>query len=342
MQIFINSYGTYVHVKDDMFEIKSKGEKGAPKINHIAAHKVKSFVMSKGSALSTDAIALALKHNIDIVIVDYKGHPIGRFWHSKLGSTTKIRKRQLEVSLSTDGLGYVKKWLGMKLENQADFLNDLKKHRESLKASLDNKIESILDFKDKISAIEGENIAAVADTLRGWEGSAGRHYFEALSICMPKDFAFKGRSFRPAKDGFNAMLNYGYGILYSRVERALMLAGLDPYVGFMHRDDYNTKSLVFDYIEPYRIHAERFVFRLFTGKKINKAFFDSYNEGISLNKVGKEFFVGPYLEYLDSEKIRHAGRNQTRMNALQLEAHRFANKLIDKEEEGSIPEMTEI
>lgn len=146
---------------------------------------------------------------------------------------------------------------------------------------------------------------------------------------MPEDFAFKGRSFRPAKDEFNAMLNYAYGILYSRTERSLMLAGLDPYIGFMHRDDYNSKSLVYDYIEPYRIHAERFIFRLFTGKKINKSYFETFKAGISLNEEGKAFFVGPFLDYIDSDKIKYKGRLQTRMNAMQLEAHRFANTLIN-------------
>lgn len=330
MQIFINTYGTYVHVKDEMFEIKVPGEKKQPtKVNHIAAHKITSFVMSKGAALSTDAIALALQHNIDIVVVDGLGNPMGRFWHSKLGSTAKIRKAQLEASLNKVGLDQVKFWLSTKLENQADFLQDLKKHRKKLREFLDEKSESILELRQKIQKVQAKNISEVADSFRGWEGSAGRHYFDALSKCMPETFAFKGRSFRPAKDEFNAMLNYAYGILYSRIERALMLAGLDPYVGFMHRDDYNTKSLVFDYIEPYRIHAERFVFRLFTGKKINKVYFEELTNGFSLNKKGKEFFVSPYLEYLDSDKIRYKGRLQTRMNAVQLEAHRFANSLIE-------------
>lgn len=127
MQIFINTYGTYVHVKDDMFQIKRREAKDQPvKINHIAAHKVTSFIMSKGSALSTDAIALALKHNVDIVVVENNGHPIGRFWHSKLGSTTKIRKEQLKASLDANAVVWIKNWLGQKLENQSDFLNDLK------------------------------------------------------------------------------------------------------------------------------------------------------------------------------------------------------------------------
>lgn len=329
MQIFINTYGTYVHVKDDMFQIKIKQEKDKPvKINHIAAHKITSFIMSKGAALSTDAIALALKHNIDIVVVDYNGHPMGRFWHSKLGSTTKIRKEQLKASLDKTGVDWIKKWLEAKLENQADFLQDLKKHRSKLHEFLDEKINAILEFRRKINESDVEEISQIADSFRGWEGSSGRHYFEALSKCMPETFAFTGRSFRPAKDEFNAMLNYAYGILYSRIERALMLAGLDPFVGFMHRDDYNSKSLVYDFIEPYRIYAERFVFRLFTGKKINKAYFSEFTGGFSLNEEGKAFFVSPYLEYLDSEKIRYKGRLQTRMNAVQLEAHRFANSLI--------------
>ncbi|MEX0813641.1 MAG: CRISPR-associated endonuclease Cas1 [Chitinophagales bacterium] len=332
MQIFINTYGTYLHVKDDMFKIKVREEKkDAAKIEHVAAHKVSSIVMSKGSALSTDAIALALKNNIDIVVVENNGHPMGRFWHSKLGSTVKIRKRQLEVSLNSDGLKWVKNWLLKKLENQSDFLQDLKKHRSQLHAQLDEKSGAIVDFSKKIKECEAATVAEIAESLRGWEGSAGRQYFSALSLCMPDEFAFSGRSYRPAKNPFNAMLNYAYGILYSRIERSLMLAGLDPYVGFMHRDDYNTKSLVFDFIEPYRIYAERFVFRLFTGKKINKKFFGEWQGGVSLNEEGKAFFVTPYLDYLDSEKIRYSGRNQTRMNALQMEAHKFANELIEKE-----------
>lgn len=314
-----------------MFKIRVPDkEKKKNSVNHIAAHKITSFVMSKGAALSTDAIALALKHNIDIVIVDGLGHPMGRFWHSKLGSTAKIRKAQLEASMNVIGLNQIKIWLTQKLENQADFLQDLKKHRKKLREFLNQKSDSILNFRQKIQETNAHNINEVADSFRGWEGSAGRHYFDALSKCMPDAFAFSGRSFRPAKDEFNAMLNYAYGILYSRTERALMLAGLDPYVGFMHRDDYNTKSLVFDHIEPYRIHAERFVFRLFTGKKINKAYFEELTNGFSLNEEGKKFFVSPYLEYLDSDRIRYKGRLQTRMNAMQLEAHRFANSLIGK------------
>lgn len=176
MQIFINTYGTYLHVKEEMFEIRVRpSPKEKVKINHIAAHKVSSFIVSKGAAVSTDAILLALKFNIDIVIVEGDGHPAGRFWHSKLGSTTKIRKRQLEASLNEHGLYWVKKWITTKLENQADYLQDLKKHRKPLNDFLDEKQASILSFRQKISDVSADDVLSVAESIRGWEGSAGRH-----------------------------------------------------------------------------------------------------------------------------------------------------------------------
>lgn len=334
MNIFINTYGAYLHVKDEMFEIRVKPDPKAPyRVNHIAAHKIKSFLIGLGTSMSTNAIDLAMKHHIDIVIVNRQGMPLGRFWHAKLGSTTAIRKKQLEASLNEIGLHYVKKWVARKLEHQADFIQDLRKNRPKMYEDLGAYQLKILGFWEKIKAAEGKNPAEVADKIRGWEGSAGRQYFAALSLAIPSTFKFQGRSMRPAKDAFNACLNYAYGILYSRVEKSLMIAGLDPYLGFLHRDDYNLKSLVFDFIEPYRIYADKCVFWLFSRKKIKKSFFESFQAGITLNKDGKQLLVESFQGYLENTKRRLHGRNQTYANAMQMEAHRFANELIEKEED---------
>jgi CRISPR-associated protein Cas1 len=110
MQLHINTYGTYLHVKDQLFEIKIK-ESGEIKKHHVAAVKVKSIWLSKGTALSTDAVYLAIKNNIDIVFLEYDDFPIGRVWHSKLGSTSLIRKKQLEASLGPLAVSYTKQWL---------------------------------------------------------------------------------------------------------------------------------------------------------------------------------------------------------------------------------------
>ena len=331
MQIHLNTYGTYLHVKDQLFEIKIKKDGNVDK-HQVAAHKVKSIWIGKGIALSSESVKLALQNNIDIVFLEYDGQPIGRVWHSKLGSTTLIRKRQLECSLSTEALSYVKSWLSAKVGNQLTFVKDLKKHRKQHEVFLNKKIKQIEALKVLIENVEGgQKVDAVADQLRGWEGTAGRLYFETLSYVLAKPYQFSGRSSRPALDMFNAFLNYAYGMLYSKVEKSIILAGLDPYVGFLHRDDYNYKSMVYDFIEPYRTYADKVVFQLFSSKKVNKSHTDEISNGLSLNKSGKVLLVEALNNYLESDKIRYKGRNQTRANAIQFDAHQFANKLIAKE-----------
>ncbi len=327
MQLVINTYGTYVHVKDELFEVRLKKD-GKEEKHHFASQKVTSILLSKGAAISTDAIILAMKNNIDIVVFEYDGQPVGRFWHSKLGSTSKIRKKQLEASLNEDGMICVKGWIGTKLNNQVEFIKRLKKHRAQIADELDEKIASINSLKIKILENKAGETIMAADTIRGLEGTAGRIYFQTLSSLLSKQYRFEGRSFRPANDPFNAFLNYAYGILYSRVEKALIIAGLDPYIGFMHRDDYNMKSMVFDFIEPYRIYADEVIFKLFSAKKVNDAHCDKITNGYSLNAEGKNLLVQNFFKFFEDDKIKYKGRNQSRANALQMDAHTFANELI--------------
>ena len=327
MQLVINTYGTYLHIKDELFEVRVKKD-GIVQKHHFASQKVKSIMLSKGAAISTDAIILAMKNNIDIIVFEYDGMPIGRFWHSRPGSTSKIRKKQLEASLNNTGLKWVKTWLEGKLENQIEFLKRLKKNRATKSEEIQQTIDSIIELRNKISSSTATDIKQVEARLRGLEGTAGRLYFQILSKLLTDKYKFKGRSFRPATDQFNAFLNYAYGILYSRIEKSLVIAGLDPFVGFMHRDDYNTKSLVFDFIEPYRIIGDEVVFKLFSAKKVNDKHCDKITNGISLNAEGKNLLVQHFFKFFDEDKFRHKGRNQSRSNAMQLDAHHFANQLI--------------
>ncbi len=330
MQIYLNTYGTYLHVKDDMFEIRIPVKDAEPNKQHIAAHKISSIIMSTSAALSTDAIRLALMNNIDIIFTQSDGHPIGRIWHSKLGSTTKIRKRQLEASLGKEAVSFTKEWIIVKMQNQLQFIKDLKKHRTQMEEYLDYKISKIENLIVSLSNLNADKIDEIGDTVRGLEGTCGRLYFETINYVLPEQYQFDGRSMRPAKDTFNAFINYGFGILYARVEKSLMIAGLDPYVGFLHRDDYNQKSMVFDFIEPYRIFVETAVFRLFAAKKVNKAHVDEITNGVTLNKEGKELLVTALNNYME-DTIRYKGRNQTRTNAMQQDAHTFANSLLQTE-----------
>jgi len=147
---------------------------------------------------------------------------------------------------------------------------------------------------------------------------------------MPDRNELSGRSFRPAEDEFNCLLNYGYGVLYSKVEKACIIAGLDPYVGILHTDGYNKKSFVYDVIEPYRHHIDRIVMKLFSRKKVRKAHFDEIHGGFTLNEDGKKLLIKNLNEYFD-KRIRYDGRDIKVEDTIQYDLHKIANRLIEDE-----------
>ncbi|MCT4507853.1 MAG: CRISPR-associated endonuclease Cas1 [Tepidibacter sp.] len=328
MKLIINTPGTYVSKTGECFKVKNNDTK-----QEYSAKKVEQILMTTKAALSTDAIELAVENNIDIVFLKRTGKPLARVWHSKLGSISTIRRNQLFLQENTMGLELVKEWISIKMQNQIDHLKKLSKNRnddkkESIKEAIEkinNQIESI----DNIS--KNKSIEEVRGSIQGHEGSASRVYFDILSSLIPKEYRFKGRSKNPAKDEFNSMLNYGYGIMYSNVERACILSGLDPYIGIMHTDNYNKKALVFDLIEMYRVYIDEIVFKLFSTKKVKKSFFDEVeNGGFYLNQDGKKLLISEYNEYLQ-KKIKHRGRNIEFQNIIQFDCHNIANRILKKE-----------
>jgi CRISPR-associated protein Cas1 len=321
MQLVINTYGSYLQKSGDCFKVKTD-----EKVFEISCKKVSSILISTAAYITTDAIKMAMENNIDIVFIDEFGDPYGRVWHPKLGSTTLIRRRQLEIAETEKGLGLALEWVKAKFNNQIEFLKRLRKTRPHRSAEITSYIEKLQNTASGLDSLKG-TIEEYRGTIMGIEGSGGRIYFEALSSLMPERFRFNGRSRNPAKDEFNALLNYAYGVLYSKVEKACIIAGLDPYVGFIHTDHYNKKSLVFDLIENYRIWADEVVVNLFAGRKVKVEHFERIPNGLTLNKDGKVTLLTDFNSFMD-QSIRYRGRNIKRNNIIQFDCHRIANGLV--------------
>ena len=321
MQLVINTFGSYLHKIEDCFEIKVEEQK-----QKISASKVESILITTGVSFSSDAIELAMQHNIDVVFLDKFGNPYARVWQPKLGSTTLIRRRQLEIAETELGLQWVIEWIRQKLDNQIEFLQELSRHRDKKADQISDCLKKIEQSREKLSLLQG-SIDEKRSEIMGLEGSSGRTYFAALAELIPERFKFDGRSRQPAKDEFNAMLNYSYGILYSLVEKACILAGLDPFVGFLHTDNYNKKSLVFDLIEPYRIIGDKTVFYLFSKRQVKQDYFDAIKNGMMLNKEGKKTLIAAFNERMETA-IRYRGRNIKQKDVIQFDCHRLANELI--------------
>jgi len=321
MQLVINTYGAAIHKVGNLFEICADGNKSL-----VSPKKVQSILITTGVHLTSDAIEMAVENNIDILFADKFGNPYGRIWHSKLGSTARIRRSQIEISVQPKGLQIGLQWILRRFESQVEYLKTLRDRRTRQSAEITNVIGLLSKSMDDLNCLNG-NITELRNKILGIEGYAGRQYWQLLGDLMPERFQFCERSRNPAKDEFNCLLNYAYGVLYGIVERACIIAGLDPYVGFIHTDNYNKTSLVFDIIEAYRIYAEETVLGLFSARKITQKLFDPYLNGLTLNTEGKKVLLEKYNQFLD-EAVRYSGRNIKRRDIVQFDLHKFAKELV--------------
>lgn len=130
--------------------------------------------------------------------------------------------------------------------------------------------------------------AETLEQLRGIEGEAAASYFSVfddLILQQKSDFYFHGRNRRPPLDNVNALLSFTYTLLAHDVSSALEAVGLDPYVGFLHRDRPGRISLALDLMEELRsVLADRFVLTLINKKVVSaKGFIQKENGAVLMD-----------------------------------------------------------
>lgn len=139
------------------------------------------------------------------------------------------------------------------------------------------------------------------DSLRGLEGAAATAYFgvfDQLILGNKAVFHFTTRSRRPPMDPVNALLSFAYSLLSHDCASALESAGLDSYVGFLHRDRPGRSSLALDLMEELRpCIADRFVLSCINNRIFRKSDFDYRENGaVFLNEKGRRTFLQRWQE----------------------------------------------
>jgi CRISPR-associated protein Cas1 len=292
----------------------------------IFPDKIKSIHISRGARISSDAALFALENEIDVFFIDKTGMPAGRLWSGKFGSISTIRRKQIDFTVSPAAVDWIKDLIVKKIDNQSALLlsfsnsENEKKHETAV-----NKIDV---YKQKIRDSQSELVNDIAPSLRGWEGAASKVYFSEISDMMPQSMKFSGRSMRPAKDIFNMLLNYGYGMLYGKVESALIKSGLDPYTGVLHREDYNRPAMAFDVIELYRVWIDYVVVNLCIQEVIDEDCYSVATDGgFWLETQGKRILIQSVNDYL-SEILNSGGIIRSRAVHIDLYAQDLAQKMF--------------
>jgi CRISP-associated protein Cas1 len=155
---------------------------------------------------------------------------------------------------------------------------------------------------------------ATLDALRGMEGDAARAYFsvfDELILHQRDDFFFRERSRRPPMDNMNALLSFLYVLLAHDLSSALETVGLDPAVGFLHRDRPGRAGLALDLMEELRpVLADRLAISLVNRRQVTgHGFTRAESGGVSMSDATrKEVLVA--WQTKKKEEILHPFLNE--------------------------------
>ena len=319
MELVLNTFGTSLNRDNEGFVVTHKDGR-----QRIPVAGIKSIQISRGDQITSDAVMLAIEHEIEVLFMDKSGMPIGRIWSPRYGSVSTIRKGQLNFTFSNDALQWIKEIIRRKIENQQALLLMMRTDNVAINRKREKNIARLEDYRTKITSLNGEIVSDVAAQLRGWEGVASKIYFETLNDLIPEEYRFEMRTQHPAMDVVNAFLNYGYGVLYGKIEGALIKAGIDPYIGILHRDDYNRPVLVYDVIELYRIWVDYVVYSLVVQQVVTDEYYSVREDGSYwLESLGRRVLIQSLNDYLD-EIITVKGVNRSRLTQIQLYAQDLA------------------
>ena len=326
MDVIINTYGTAVSRDAEGFVIEN-----AEGCQRIPAEGLKSIQICRGAQISSDAVMLAIAKEIEVLFVGKGGDVFGRVWSPNYGSISTIRKGQLNFSLSRQALIWIKEVLRKKIENQQALMLMMETSGGAVRSKVDSSIHRLEEYRRKIGEVDGESVGDVASTLRGWEGLASKIYFETLNLFLPEEYRFANRSQHPALDVVNALLNYGYGMLYGKIEGALIKTGIDPYIGVLHRDEYNRPVLVYDVIEIYRVWVDYVVYSLVMQRAITEECYSFQPDGSCwLEALGRRILIQSVNDYL-SEVIEQNDLQRSRGYQMFLYAQNLAQQFKNME-----------
>ncbi|MFO7871663.1 MAG: type I-C CRISPR-associated endonuclease Cas1c [Kiritimatiellia bacterium] len=146
------------------------------------------------------------------------------------------------------------------------------------------------------------------EELRGMEGEAGKIYFEVfdnLITAQKEDFFFKARSRRPPMDNVNALLSFVYTLLVHDCRSAVEAVGLDPQVGFLHRQRPGRPSLALDLMEEFRpFFADRLVLSLINLRQVQgKDFKKSETGGVRMSDEARKTVITAYQKRKQDELV---------------------------------------
>ena len=186
------------------------------------------------------------KRKIDIDFIDKLTPYAILTYYQSINNTLHLK--QLKLINSSKALAISKEIVQTKSKNQINLLKYFSRYKKTADIDEYEKIKTKIDKMNEI--YKKIRIAKDKKSLMGYEGIISSHYWIGVRIIIG-DNSFQ-RVTKSAKDEINQALNYGYAIIYNKVQSALIHTGVNIYHSIFHKDQPNKPTLVYDLVEEFR------------------------------------------------------------------------------------------
>ncbi|MGN7384505.1 MULTISPECIES: type I-C CRISPR-associated endonuclease Cas1c [unclassified Paenibacillus] len=304
--LFVTLPDAYLSLDGENVVVTVEGEK----LRRVPLHNLEAICTFGYTGASPALMGACAKRNIAFTFMTRNGNFLARMTGETRGNVV-LRKEQYRISDDEKRSAIAaRNFILGKIYNSKWILE---------RATRDHPLRVNVPKLKSVSSVLSEAMLLVREVedlerLRGLEGNAAANYysvFNDLILQQTEHFVFQGRNKRPPLDNVNALLSFAYTLLANDLKSALENVGLDPYVGFLHRDRPGRASLALDIMEELRsVYADRFVLSLINKKRItHKGFYRKENGAVIMDDETRRTVLAAWQER-KQENIQHPYLNQ--------------------------------
>lgn len=273
----------------------------------LPVHMLESLVCIGRVAISPQLLGFCAEQGIGICYLTPQGRFLARVEGPVSGNVLLRREQYRRSDDPPRCAAIVRNLLAGKIHNQRAVLaRGWRDHGERLSdgAAFRHALDRLKRIPQRL-LLEDD-----IDVLRGYEGEAAQAYFGVFGQLIRADsplLRFSGRNRRPPRDAVNALLSFLYTLLTHDCRSALETVGLDPAVGFLHRDRPGRPSLALDLAEEFRpLLGERLALSLINRRQLNERDFTVFDNGaVLLSEQARKTVLVAYQER-KREQLQHA------------------------------------
>lgn len=292
--LYLHEHGAILRCEDDHLRVL----KDDTELLSLPAFKIDQIFLFGNAQVTTPAMKFCLENKIPIILLSGRGEFFGALEST---SNTNVLLQQKQFARADDDafvLNTARAIVAGKIANCRALLQ--RRQRAEADPRLAKAIFGLNDARDRL------NDAATLDEVRGYEGTASAQYFAGLAACFSPPFVWKNRSRRPPLDPINALLSFGYTLLFYNIFSIVRGRGLSPYVGSLHSLQQGHPALCSDLIEEFRAPIVDALVTTVLNKRIlaptdfHTSEFGSGKQGCFLTDTARRKFVAQFEERINT------------------------------------------